>query len=169
LAESFFCSFDLPVVILRPFNTFGPRQSARAVIPAILSQALSGAGEIRLGSLEPKRDLTFVEDTVQAFLLAAEREGIEGETIHCGRGTAYTVQEIAECCLEAVGSNARIVSVDERRRPRRSEVGLLLSDSSKAKRLLGWAPACSLKNGIQATARYVQDHPHLYRHEEYAI
>jgi NAD dependent epimerase/dehydratase len=169
LAESFYCSFDLPVVILRPFNTYGPRQSARAVVPVILSQALSGAEEIRLGSLEPKRDLTFVEDTVQAFVLAAEKDGIEGETIHFGRGTAYTVQELAECCLAAVGSKARIVSVEERRRPLKSEVGLLLSDSSKARQMLGWAPGYPLEDGIRVTARYVQDHPSLYRHEEYVI
>jgi len=90
LAESYFCSYDLSVVILRPFNTYGPRQSARAVIPAILAQALAGAREICLGNLEPRRDLMFVEDTVQAFLLAAEAPGIEGETIHFGQGDFIT-------------------------------------------------------------------------------
>jgi len=169
LAESFFCSFDLPVVILRPFNTYGPRQSARAVIPTILAQVLSGADEIRLGSLSPKRDLTFVEDTVRAFMLAAERAGIEGETIHFGQGVAYSVLEVAERCLKAVGSSARIVSVEQRRRPEKSEVGLLLCDASKAKKLLGWSPCFSFDEGLRATAEYLRTHLGDYRPEDYAI
>jgi NAD dependent epimerase/dehydratase len=169
LAESFFCSFDLPVVILRPFNTYGPRQSARAVIPAILVQALSGADEIRLGSLTPKRDLTFVEDTVQAFMLAAEKPGIEGETIHFGQGMAYSVLEVAEHCLRVAGSGARIVSVEQRRRPGKSEVDLLLCDASKAKRLLGWSPRFSLEKGLLATADYLRAHMDQYRPADYAI
>ncbi len=169
LAESFFCSFDLPVVILRPFNTYGPRQSARAVIPAILAQALSGAREIRLGSLSPKRDLTFVEDTARAFMLAAEKPGIEGETIHFGQGMAYSVMDIAERCLKVVGSNASIVSVELRRRPEKSEVGLLLCDASKAKRLLGWSPRFSLDDGLIATAEYLRAHLDQYRPGDYAI
>ena len=169
LAESFFCSFDLPVVILRPFNTYGPRQSARAVIPAILTQALSETEEIRLGSLSPKRDLTFVEDTARAFMLAAEKPGIEGETIHFGQGMAYSVLEIAERCLKVVGSSARIVSVEPRRRPEKSEVGLLLCDPSKAKRLLGWSPRFSFDDGLLATAEYLRAHMDQYRPEDYAI
>jgi len=169
LAESFFCSFDLPVVTLRPFNTYGPRQSARAVIPAILAQALSGADEIRLGSLTPKRDLTFVEDTAQAFVLAAERPGIEGETIHFGQGMAFSVLEIAERCLRVVGSSARIASVELRRRPEKSEVGLLLCDASKARQLLGWSPRFSFDDGLLATAEYVRTHMQQYRPQDYAI
>src|ERR1035441_7853763 len=132
LAESYFCSFDLPVVTLRPFNTFGPRQSARAVIPTVLTQALNGASEIQLGNLEPKRDLTFVEDTARAFLLAVEAPGIEGEVIHFGQGQAVSVGELAQRCLNVVGSKARIISVPERQRPGKSEVGLLLCDAAKA-------------------------------------
>jgi NAD dependent epimerase/dehydratase len=169
LAESFFCSFDLPVVILRPFNTYGPRQSARAVIPAILTQALSGAEEIRLGNLSPKRDLTFVEDTARAFVLAAEKPGIEGETIHFGQGMAYSVGEVAERCLKAVGSDARIVTVEQRCRPEKSEVGLLLCDASKAKRVLGWSPRFSLDEGLLAAADYLRAHMDQYRPEHYAI
>jgi NAD dependent epimerase/dehydratase len=169
LAESFFCSFDLPVVTVRPFNTYGPRQSARAVIPSILAQALSGADEIRLGSLSPKRDLTFVEDTARAFILAAEKPGIEGETIHFGQGVAYSVLEIAERCLNVVGSSARIASVELRRRPEKSEVGLLLCDASKAKRLLGWSPRFSIEDGLLATAEYLRTHMDQYRPQDYAI
>jgi NAD dependent epimerase/dehydratase len=169
LAESYFRSFELPVVTLRPFNTYGPRQSARAVIPTILSQALSGAGEIHLGSLEPKRDLTFVEDTANAFLLAAEAEGIEGETIHFGQGEAVSVGDLAQCCLEIVGSTARIVTQAERQRPEKSEVGLLLCDPSKAKRLLKWSPRVSLKEGLSRTADYIRENLNDYRTKEYVI
>ncbi len=169
LAESFFCSYDLPVVILRPFNTYGPRQSARAVIPTILAQALAGADEIRLGSLYPKRDLTFVEDTVQAFVLAGSKSGIEGETIHFGHGVTHSVAELAERCLRAVGSSARIVTVEQRCRPEKSEVGVLVCDSAKAKRLLGWSPRVSLDDGLRATASYIQSHLNQYRHQDYVI
>lgn len=169
LSESFYCSFDLPVVVLRPFNTYGPRQSARAVVPTVLSQALSGANEIHLGSLHPKRDLTYVEDTVRAFLLAAEKEGIEGETIHFGQGAAYSIAEVAEGCLSVAGSSARVVTVEERCRPEKSEVGLLICDSSKAKSLLGWSPRVSLTEGLDATATYIRNHLHQYRPEDYVI
>ncbi len=169
LAESYFCSYGLPVVILRPFNTYGPRQSARAVIPTILSQAIAGEEEVRLGNLSPRRDLTFVEDTVQAFLLAAEAPGIEGETIHFGQGEAVSVEELAHKCLEVLGSTARIVSAPERQRPEKSEVGLLLCDASKARRLLGWAPRFSLEEGLRRTADYVRAHLEQYRSQDYVI
>ena len=169
LAESYFRSFELPVVTLRPFNTYGPRQSARAVIPTILSQALSGAEEIHLGSLEPKRDLTFVEDTAHAFLLAVNAVGIEGETIHFGQGAAVSVGDLAQLCLDVAGSTARIVSQAERQRPEKSEVGLLLCDPAKAKKLLQWTPQISLKEGLYRTAEYIRAHLNEYRTKEYVI
>jgi len=169
LAESYFCSFDLPVVTLRPFNTFGPRQSARAVIPTVLTQALNGASEIRLGNLQPKRDLTFVEDTARAFLLAAEAPGIEGEVIHFGQGQAVSVGELAQRCLDAVGSKARIISVSERQRPEKSEVGLLLCDHAKARRVLSWTPQVSLDEGLRRTADYLRQHLRDYRHGQYVV
>lgn len=169
LAESYFRSFDLPVVILRPFNTYGPRQSARAVIPTILAQALSGARQIRLGNLEPRRDLTYVEDTVRAFLAAAEAPGIEGETIHFGQGHAVSVREIAEKCLAVVGSDAEIVCDDQRRRPDRSEVELLLCEPSKARQLLGWTATVSLDEGLARTAAYVRRHLTEYQAERYVV
>jgi dTDP-glucose 4,6-dehydratase len=169
LAESYFCSFDLPVVTLRPFNTFGPRQSARAVIPTVLTQALDGASEIRLGNLQPKRDLTFVEDTARAFLLAAEAPGIEGEVIHFGQGQAVSVGELAQRCLDAVGSKARIISVSERQRPEKSEVGLLLCDHAKARRVLSWTPQVSLDEGLRRTADYLRQHLRDYRHSQYVV
>jgi NAD dependent epimerase/dehydratase len=169
LAEAYFCSFDLPVVTLRPFNTFGPRQSARAVIPTVLAQALNGASEIRLGNLEPKRDLTFVEDSARVFLLAAETPGIEGEVIHFGQGQAVSVGELAQRCLDAVSSKARILSVPERQRPEKSEVGLLLCDAAKARRLLNWTPQVSLAEGLGRTADYLRQNLGQYRYGQYVV
>lgn len=169
LADSYFNSFDLPVVVLRPFNTYGPRQSARALIPTVLSQAIAGAGEIQVGNLEPKRDLTFVEDTARAYVLAAETPGIEGETIHFGQGETYTMEHVARRCLEIVGSRARLVRVAERQRADKSEVKLLLCDPSKAARLLGWSPSVPLDDGLRRVADYVRHHLEDYRPKDYAI
>lgn len=156
LALSYFRAFDLPVVLLRPFNTFGPRQSLRAVIPTILAQALAGAAEIRLGNLDPRRDLTFVEDTARAFVLSARAAGIEGETIHFGAGECHSVGEIAAMCLRVVGSGARVVTDPERVRPAKSEVGLLHCDAAKARRLLGWVPRVALEEGLRRTAEHLR-------------
>jgi NAD dependent epimerase/dehydratase len=169
LAESYFCSFDLPVVILRPFNTFGPRQSARAVIPTNLTQALTGAREIQLGSLEPQRDLSLVEDTARAFVLAAHAPGIEGQVIHFGQGKATSIGDLAILCLEVTGSAARIVTVPERQRPEKSEVGLLLCDPSRARELLGWTPRVSLTEGLRRTADYIRSHSSSYPRSGYTI
>lgn len=168
-AEAYSRSFDLPVVILRPFNTYGPRQSARAVIPSILTQALSGEKEIHVGSVEPKRDLTYVDDTARAFVLAAEVEGIEGKTIHFGQGETIAVGDLAKLCLSIVGSTGRIVAQEQRRRPEKSEVGLLLCDASLAKRLLNWVPEVSLAEGLKHTAGYIREHLSEYRTKDYVI
>lgn len=169
LAESYWRSFDLPVVTLRPFNTYGPRQSQRAVIPTVLAQAIAGNEEIRIGSLEPKRDMTYVEDTAQAFLLAAGAPGIEGETIHFGSGKARSIGELAKSCLEAVGSKAKLVIDEERVRPEKSEVGLLLCNAEKANRLLGWEPKVAIEEGIARTAEYVRGAIKEYRVGGYAV
>ncbi|HSH00912.1 MAG TPA: SDR family NAD(P)-dependent oxidoreductase [Anaerolineae bacterium] len=163
LAESYYCSFDLPVVTLRPFNTYGPRQSARAIIPTILSQALQGADTIKLGNLSPKRDLTFVKDTAKAFLLAAETPNIEGEVIHFGQGKSVTMGELAQTCLDVVGSSAQIVSQADRMRPEKSEVQHLECDARKAHQLLGWQPDFSLAAGLEACADYTRQNLHLYK------
>jgi NAD dependent epimerase/dehydratase len=169
LAEAYHRSFDLPVITLRPFNTYGPRQSARAVIPTVLAQAFKGAKEIELGNLTPQRDLTFVADTANAFLLAATASGIEGETIHFGQGSAITVRELAELCLKVAGRTATLATVEHRSRPEKSEVGLLVSDSSKAKKLLCWSPEVTLVDGLRATAEYVRDHLDYYDAGGYVI
>jgi NAD dependent epimerase/dehydratase len=169
LAESYFRSFDLPVVTLRPFNTFGPRQSARAVIPTVLVQALSGAQEIELGNLEPKRDLTFVTDTARAYLLALGAAGIEGETIHFGQGKAWSIEDVALACLKATGSEAKIVLDERRVRPQKSEVHLLVCDATKARLLLGWQPEVSFEEGISRTADYLAQQLPVYRTREYTV
>jgi dTDP-glucose 4,6-dehydratase len=169
LAESFFRSFDLPVVTLRPFNTYGPRQSARAVIPTVLAQILKGFPEIKIGNMSPKRDLTFVTDTARAFLLAATAKGVEGQTIHFGQGSAISVGELTKLCLKITGSSARIVSVKERVRPEKSEVGALLCDPTKAKNILDWCPKISLEEGVRQTAEYVSCHLGDYQVSDYVI
>jgi NAD dependent epimerase/dehydratase len=155
LAESYFRSFDLPVVTLRPFNTFGPRQSARV-------QAIRGAEEIELGNLSAKRDFTFVTDIARAYLLALTAPNIEGETIHFGQGQALSISEVAALCLQSVDSKARIVSNEHRLRPEKSEVDLLLCDSKRARMMLGWAPKVSIENGVALTADYLERHLSQY-------
>jgi NAD dependent epimerase/dehydratase len=169
MAESYFRSFDLPVVTLRPFNTYGPRQSARAVIPAVLGQALKGKAEILVGNLTPKRDLTFVTDTARAFLLAATVKDIEGQTIHFGQGTAISIGDLIELCLKVASSSARIVSVEERLRPTKSEVELLLCNPVKANRILGWRPEVSVEEGIRLTMDYIAHNLEDYRADDYVI
>ena len=168
VAESYYRSFGTPVVTLRPFNTFGPRQSARAFIPAIISQALDN-GEVSLGSLEPERDMTFVDDTVEGFIRAAVQPGVEGETINLGVGSAHTVGEIARRILAHMGVD-RPIRLDPRRvRPAASEVMKLVSDNTKARRLLGWEPLVSLDDGLQRTIAFVSDNRGCYRPAVYAV
>src|SRR5690606_25329056 len=136
LAESFHLSFGTPVVTLRPFNTFGPRQSPRAVIPAIAVQALAG-DTIRLGATRPTRDFVYVDDTVEAFMRAAAIPGIEGQTIHFGGGREVSIGEVAEMIIRIAGGAARIVHDDQRVRPAASEVERLVADATRARELLG--------------------------------
>lgn len=156
MAQAYHLSFGLPVVILRPFNTYGPRQSLRAVIPSLLAQALSGQPEIEVGNLAAKRDFTFVEDTVSAFLLSATAPGVEGETVHTGSGVSVSISELAQKCLQVANSQATLVSRQERQRPTTSEVELLLCDAAKANRLLGWRPRIGLEEGLARTAEYIR-------------
>jgi NAD dependent epimerase/dehydratase len=169
LAESYFRSFNLPVVTIRPFNTFGPKQSARAIIPTIFTQALAGANEIRLGSLTPKRDLTFVTDTAEAFALAIEAPGIDGETIHFGSGQAIAMGDLAQKCLSIVNSNAKIITSEDRVRPANSEVELLLCNPSKAAHLLNWRPKTSLSSGLEQTAEYIRRNMSQYDSTRYTL
>lgn len=148
LAESYFLSFQTPVVTLRPFNTYGPRQSARAVIPTIASQLLSNQPELRLGALDPVRDLLFCRDTARAFVLAGTVEGIEGETVHVGTGVGVTIGELAERMMALSGRKVPIVCEDQRMRPAGSEVMRLLCNPARAAEILGFESQVSLDQGL---------------------
>jgi NAD dependent epimerase/dehydratase len=169
LAEAYYKSFDLPVLTLRPFNTYGPGQSARAIIPTVLCQALSGAKEIYLGNLAPRRDLTYVEDTARAFVLALSAPNIAGRTIHFGQELAISIADLAQRCLDVVGSQARIISTTERLRPEKSEVQLLLCNPALARETLGWQPLVNLDEGLKRTAAYIQNHLTDYQIKDYTV
>jgi NAD dependent epimerase/dehydratase len=156
LCESFALSFGTPVVTLRPFNTYGPRQSARAVIPTVLGQLLSGATELHLGATSPRRDFTFVTDTCEGFVRAALADLEPGETVQLGTGTTHSIDEVVQLCLKVTGSSADIVTDEDRVRPAGSEVEVLLSDPSKAKERLGWAPTVGLEDGLRRTAEWLR-------------
>ncbi len=155
LAESYHRSFDVPVATIRPFNTFGPRQSARAVIPTIVSQALSKP-EVRLGSLTPIRDLTYVADTVAGFLAVARAPEAVGEVTNVGQGKGISIGDLARLILELVGRDLPIVQEDARLRPQASEVHQLLCDPRKAHERLGWSPAWDLRRGLTQVIEFVR-------------
>ncbi len=168
LAESYARAFDLPVVTVRPFNTYGPRQSARAVTPAIIVQALAGPS-IRLGSLHPTRDFTYVTDIVDAFVQAGETEGVDGRVFNFGSGTEITIEALVHTIGSLLGTSLH-VEVEERRvRPPRSEVEQLVADASLARQVLGWRPAVSLDQGLAATIEWCRGHRDLYQPASYAV
>lgn len=169
LAESYYCSFNLPVAVIRPFNTYGPRQSARAVIPTVICQALAGRKKIKLGSLSPVRDLNYVKDTVSGFIQTAECETSVGEVINIGSGRAITIGELANKIIELTGSSAEIVSDEERIRPERSEVKQLICDYSKAKKMFGYEPKFSLEQGLISTISFIKGNMLLYNPDVYTI
>ena len=157
LAESYFLSFDVPVVILRPFNTFGPRQSLRAVIPSLMAQALY-ADEIVVGALEPVRDTNYVADTVAAFLAVAEADGVEGNAYNVGFGRGHSIGEILERVQEVAGVNKAVRRDEARMRPARSEVGQLICDYSRAAAAFQYAPATSLVQGLECLRDHLLVH-----------
>lgn len=169
LAESYYLSFGLPVATIRPFNTFGPRQSARAVIPTIISQALSGARVIRLGSLVPVRDLNYVKDTVRGFMAVANSEQAIGQVTNVGRGSGVTVGELAQMLLNLCDSSATIVSDESRMRPEKSEVMQLICDNRNAAARLGWTTQHSLEQGLQETVAWMRDNLHRYKTNIYNV
>lgn len=159
LSLAFHRSFDLPVTILRPFNTYGPRQSERAVIATIIRQLLSGRTEIHLGRLDTRRDVTFVSDTVEAFLLAATTPNIEGRTIQLGTGRAEPIQRFFDIAASLTGVEATVVQDADRLRPDASEVEVLQSDPSLARSVLGWTTRVGLEDGIAATIEWMRSQP----------
>jgi NAD dependent epimerase/dehydratase len=166
IVESYHRSHELPVVTIRPFNTFGPRQSARAIIPTIVSQAMT-QDEIRLGSLSPVRDLSFVSDVAQGFIMLAESDQAIGETINIGSGEGISIGELAVEILEMMGCKKRIVADEQRVRPPKSEVDLLICDNSKAFKLAGWKPAYSLKQGLATVVDFISSNLHHYKTDRY--
>lgn len=162
LAESFYCAYELPIVTVRPFNTYGPRQSARAVIPAIITQALA-KNTIRLGSLDTLRDFTFVNDTVNGFLGAAMAKDVEGCTFNLGTGEAISIGELSERIIQKVGTQVKVEVDAARLRPQKSEVRRLLSDNSLARERLNWNPSVSLDEGLDRTIAWIRDNLDHYR------
>lgn len=168
IIESFYCSYGLPVVTVRPFNSYGPRQSMRAVIPTIINQALYQP-EIRLGNLTATRDFTYVEDTARAFLHAALTTQGVGEVINAGSGFEISIGGLANKVKELVGRDIPVRISDERIRPDKSEVDRLFSDSKKAFQLMGWKPTVCLEEGLQLTIDWIEKNKELYRSDEYVI
>jgi len=153
LAESYHLSFGLPIATIRPFNTFGPRQSLRAIIPTIISQAIDGKG-IRLGNLKPRRDFLFVRDTVQGFVQVGRCEEAVGKVINIGAGADISIEELVKKILDQMGKGMEIEVEDRRIRPEKSEVMQLLSDTRLAKELFGWAPRYPLEDGLKETIEW---------------
>jgi len=168
LALSYQRSFDLPVVVVRPFNAYGPRQSARAVIPAIITQALT-RDELHLGNLAPTRDFTYATDHAAGFIAAATRPGIEGEVINQGNGAEISIGDLAQRILAVVGRPLPIVCEQERIRPEASEVQRLFCSADKAERLMGWRPRVSLDEGLRRTVESVRQRLDRYRPDRYQI
>jgi NAD dependent epimerase/dehydratase len=168
LAESYYRTFGLPVVILRPFNTYGPRQSPRAVIPTIILQALKSK-TVRLGSLAPRRDLTFVKDTARGFLAAATVSGIEGLTIQLGSQKEVSVGDLVALVGEILNKKLKVIPDSGRYRPEKSEVQRLYASNRNAKERLDWRPEVTLENGIERTIRWFRDRADRYKEKIYHI
>lgn len=166
LGESYFRSFGTPVSVLRPFNTFGPRQSARAIIPTIISQALTRP-VVKLGRLDPRRDLTYVKDTAEAFVAIASCEAAVGRVVNVGRGSDVTIGELVERIGAILGRPIEVETQADRVRPSASEVERLLAGTALAQSLWKWRPRYSLDEGLAETVAWVRDHPERFRPDEY--
>ena len=169
LAESFYRSFKLPVSIVRPFNTYGPRQSARAVIPTIISQLLAGREEIKLGSLTPTRDFNYVRDTTAGFLAIAESEQTVGEEINIPTQREISIGDLAKEIINQINPKARIVCEEERLRPEKSEVNRLLGSNEKIMRLTSWKPQYTFAQGIAETIEWIGSHMDAYKYDIYNV
>ena len=169
LAESFYRSFGLPVAIVRPFNTYGPRQSARAVIPTIITQLLAGKEEIRLGSLTPTRDFNFAKDTAQGFIEIYRSDKTVGEEINIATQNEISIGELAEELIKQINPQAKIVCDEERLRPEKSEVNRLLGSNEKIKMLTDWEPRFTFEEGLAQTIDFFRDNLEKYKVDIYNI
>jgi NAD dependent epimerase/dehydratase len=169
IAMSFHASFNTPVVVVRPFNTYGPRQSARAVIPSVIAQIASGRRQIRLGALHPTRDFSFVADTVEGFIAALQADGVVGEVINLGSGFEISIGDTARLIADVMGIGIELVQDDRRLRPEKSEVERLCADNDKARRLLNWSPRFAglegLERGLARTVEWFKAPANLSRYK----
>lgn len=169
LTESFYRSFNLPVTIVRPFNTYGPRQSARAVIPTIITQLLSGKTEIHLGSLTPTRDFNYVKDTAAGFMAIAACDKAVGEEINIATGREISIGDLANELIRQINPAAKIVTEEERLRPEKSEVNRLLGDATKLKKLTSWQPAFTFEEGLAETIAFLKANLDQYKPDIYNV
>ena len=169
MAEAYFRSFNLPVVTVRPFNTFGPRQSARAFIPTVISQALTRE-KVALGSLDPVRDLTFVKDTAQGFITVGLCDKVVGQAVNLGVGSGQTIGTVVKTIMNILGKDDMLIEQDPRRiRPAKSEVMSLVSDNRIAREICGWEPKYDLQGGLAETVDWIKDHLDQYRPDVYVV
>ena len=169
IVESYHLSFDLPAVTLRPFNTYGPRQSARAIIPTVITQLLSDRPEIELGDLTPVRDLNYVKDTANAFVAAAEQDDCIGGTFNAGFGKGITVGDVTELLMQITGRKKPIKTDPARVRPAKSEVFRLICDSTRLREATGWAPQFTLEQGLRESVKFIQANMGKFRVGEYTV
>ena len=169
LAESFWRSFGLPVTIVRPFNTYGPRQSARAVIPTIITQLLAGKTEIKLGSLTPTRDFNYVKDTAAGFMALGDCEAAIGQEVNIATGEEHSIGDLANELIRQINPEAKIVCDAQRLRPENSEVERLLGDASKMRALTGWKPAYTFEQGLAATIEFLRGNMERYKPDVYNL
>ena len=169
LAESFYRSFDLPVSIVRPFNTYGPRQSGRAVIPTIISQLIAGQSEIKLGKLSPTRDFNYVKDTAAGFMAIADCPEAIGQELNIATGVEHSIGDLANELIAQINPSARIVCEEERLRPEKSEVNRLMGDSTKLRTMTGWAPKYTFEQGLAETIDFIRNNLDSYKVGQYIL
>lgn len=169
MAISFFRSFGLPVTVVRPFNTYGPRQSNRAIIPTIITQLLGKTGTVKIGSLFPTRDFTYVRDIVEGFMRAAECDDAVGQVINLGSNSEISVRDLIVLISGIIGVKPKIITDDKRKRPASSEVERLRADNARAKKILGWKPEYSLSRGLKSTIDWFKAHKDLYKSDMYNV
>lgn len=168
IAESYYKSFNVPITVIRPFNTYGPRQSARAVIPTIISQALTG-NKINLGNISTVRDMNYIKDTVQGFVKIAQSDKSVGEVINIGSGRGLTIKEIADTVIRLLNKNIKINFDKKRLRPEKSEVEVLICDYRKAEKLIDWIPEFTIEKGLIETIKWIKDNLKYFKPEIYNI